>query len=37
MSTLDNNQSYFPPRLKTEKEKTEKWFKECADSGREIS
>ncbi|HOU76081.1 MAG TPA: hypothetical protein PK957_03085 [Candidatus Dojkabacteria bacterium] len=36
MSTLDNNQSYFPPQLKTEKEKTEKWFKECADFGRGI-
>lgn len=33
MSTFGINPTYFPPQKKTEKEKDEKWFKECIDTG----
>lgn len=37
MSLFGVNPTYFPSQKKTEKEKNEKWFKECVDVGVGIS
>ena len=37
MSLFGVNPTYFPSQKKTEKEKTEDWFKECVDVGVGIS
>ena len=37
MSTFGLNPTYFPAQKKLEKEKNDKWFKECVDIGVGIS